>query len=272
VARSGRDALALPDGRSVAMLRLDRPVATAIGERFVLRRPSPAGLLAGGVVLDRIHHEVARAAARPQRRRDWRERSDEVAKALLDLHGYLPARNGSAPDVRATAVDTMVSAVRTHHSEHPAEPGLPVSAMRILAATSLRSLVSIARQEATSVASSLIDELVLDGRLVRHDEHVCMPEFRRRPARAWDGDGRLVTLLDATMPPPLAPPRLRPAARRRGSWAPGAHRRRTKTWPGRAGMGATADQAVSWPGQPLTPAALRDDRQPRVRHGPARRP
>ncbi len=61
--RSGRDAVTLPDGRALALLRLDRPVATAIGERFVLRRPRPAALLAGGIVLDPDPRARAIAAA-----------------------------------------------------------------------------------------------------------------------------------------------------------------------------------------------------------------
>lgn len=228
----------------------------------MLRRAPPAGSLAGGVVLGtdpprgRSHRRQSAAIlGRPDP--CVGARGEESARAaLLDLHGHLPTvgRPDLAPDVRATAVHTMVSAVRTHHSEHPAEPRLPVSALRILGATSLRSLVPIARQEATHVASSLIDELVLDDRLVRHDEHVCMPGSR--PAAADPGLGvtmdRLVTLLDTTMPRRWLLPRPRPAARlaRCGSWsARGASSSWPRTWPGprRRGRGYVT-RPSGWPG------------------------
>jgi selenocysteine-specific elongation factor len=61
IGRSGRDAADLPDGRSTAILRLGHPIAVAIGDRFVLRRPSPGEVLAGGVVLD---PQPARGVAR----------------------------------------------------------------------------------------------------------------------------------------------------------------------------------------------------------------
>ena len=52
VGRSGRDSAALPDGGLAVVLRLAEPIAIAPGDRFVLRRPSPGGTLAGGRVID----------------------------------------------------------------------------------------------------------------------------------------------------------------------------------------------------------------------------
>jgi selenocysteine-specific elongation factor len=54
-------------------LRLDRPVMAVDGDRVVVRRPSPAGTLGGGVVLDaaaRRHGRRADVLARLRRRRD----------------------------------------------------------------------------------------------------------------------------------------------------------------------------------------------------------
>ena len=80
------DALVIGRGRHVTQLddsgamtttvKLDREVAARAGDRFVLRRPPPAGLLAGGIVIDPSAAVLAgapprdaRAARTPHRRR-----------------------------------------------------------------------------------------------------------------------------------------------------------------------------------------------------------
>ena len=52
VVRGPREAIDLPDGASLAILRLARPIAAAAGDRFALRHPSPGSTAGGGVVLD----------------------------------------------------------------------------------------------------------------------------------------------------------------------------------------------------------------------------
>ena len=52
VVRGPREAIDLPGGSALAILRLDTPVAAAPGDRFALRRPSPGSAAGGGVVLD----------------------------------------------------------------------------------------------------------------------------------------------------------------------------------------------------------------------------
>ena len=52
VVRGPREAIDLPDGSSLAILRLDAAIAAAPGDRFALRRPSPGSVAGGGVVLD----------------------------------------------------------------------------------------------------------------------------------------------------------------------------------------------------------------------------
>jgi selenocysteine-specific elongation factor len=89
VGRSGRDALALDDGRDAGIVRLAEQVAIRPGDRFVLRRGTTAPPV-GGVVLD---------AGPPRgisRRRQTGERVSALAAALpdarLDLHGSLDGR------------------------------------------------------------------------------------------------------------------------------------------------------------------------------------
>src|SRR5204862_8008690 len=61
VGRTGRDAGELPGGEFTAILRLDRAIGVAPGDRFALRRPSPGLVVAGGRVLD---PEPSRGVAR----------------------------------------------------------------------------------------------------------------------------------------------------------------------------------------------------------------
>jgi selenocysteine-specific elongation factor len=52
VVRGPREALDLPDGSVLAILRLAHPIAAAAGDPFALRQPSPGSTAGGGVVLD----------------------------------------------------------------------------------------------------------------------------------------------------------------------------------------------------------------------------
>ena len=83
-----RRASSSPDGETTAILRLDRPIALAPGDRFVLRRPSPAGDPGGGRVLDPPPAARRRAAAddpgAARARCRGRAGTDGVAAARLD--------------------------------------------------------------------------------------------------------------------------------------------------------------------------------------------
>ncbi len=84
------------DGSLVTRLHLAVPIAVAAGDRFALRRSSPAATAGGGIVLDELpprgpsrrHAEPAVAAAL----RDATTAGDAAgrARALLELHGVLP--------------------------------------------------------------------------------------------------------------------------------------------------------------------------------------
>ena len=63
VVRGPRESIDLPDGSSLAILRLDAAIAAAPGDRFALRRPSPGSVAGGGVVLDARHPVASLAAA-----------------------------------------------------------------------------------------------------------------------------------------------------------------------------------------------------------------
>jgi selenocysteine-specific elongation factor len=94
VIRGPREAVDLPDGSRLAILRLDGEVAAAPGDRFALRRPSPGSSAGGGVVLDpapprgvsRRRFSAARAEALASAVASVSS-GDEGAAATLAPHG-----------------------------------------------------------------------------------------------------------------------------------------------------------------------------------------
>lgn len=263
VGRSGRDTADLPGGEVAAILRLERPVAIAAGDRFVLRRPSPGGTLAGGRVLD---------AAPPRgisRRRVTAERlaglatarsTDAVATARLALHGVIAGNPGRlADDVFAALSGEILADV------HRSTSSLSLADVRAFGSTGLRRLVSLSAGEARAAAAMVVDVLLRDGRLERDGDRVGAPGT----AQAGPSPAVLAAMdaLEAALDVP-APPSLSAAALAAGcspdgirvletagrivrleddlAYAAGAYRRLEA----RAVELATA--------APLAPAALRD--------------
>ena len=216
VGRSGRDSEDLEDGEGSAILRLDRPIALAAGDRFALRRPSPAGTLGGGRVLDPgPPRGVARRRQTAERLRalatagpgtaDW-------AAARLELHGAL-ANAGSAPRV-APDVAAAMEAVLLAAIDEAGE--LRAAELRRLGRAELRRQVgsfpgaATGRAAADAVATRIVDDrvdaLVASGQLTRDADGV------RRAGRAPTEPSaeliaamnRLVAVLSTVAPPSLA--------------------------------------------------------------------
>jgi selenocysteine-specific elongation factor len=210
VGRSGRDGVELPYGETSAILRLERSVALAPGDRFVLRRASPAETLAGGRVLDvepprgvgrrRMTQErlVALAAAVAA---DATVTADAAATARLELHGALADGHVRlAPDVAADLRARILAEI----DRTPA--GRTLAELRGNAATNLRRAVRLAPEAARDAAANAIDELVAEGALVRVGEIVSLPGHAPvgpSPAVLAAMD-RLVRALDVLTPPSLA--------------------------------------------------------------------
>jgi selenocysteine-specific elongation factor len=217
--RGPRAAAELADGRWVVRLRLDGRVAAAAGDRFVLRRPSPAGTLAGGVVLDpappvgparrRITSTLLRALG---------DRGPSGA-ILVELHGAYPAgrrvrkatpesslsAHGGwvlAPDVEAALADAARAAVR---GAGPA--GVRLAELRPELARRLRRHATLAPRVAAMIAAALVDDLAADGAIVRDGDLVHAADAEAEPGpppalvAAMD---RLEAALDVVAPPPLA--------------------------------------------------------------------
>ncbi len=174
VVRGPREAIDLPGGSSLAILRLDEPVAAAPGDRFALRRPSPGTAAGGGVLLD---PQPARGISR---RRLTPERAAALAadpgsgSARLDLHGGI-ATGGTtrlAPDVAAVLDASAMRLVAGHHAANPALPGIPLPALRGEVARVARRQVTLNRAAADGVAADRIAALVTHGALARDGDTV----------------------------------------------------------------------------------------------------
>jgi selenocysteine-specific elongation factor len=279
VRRSRRDVDDPATGEATAILRLATPVATVPGDRFVLRRPSPAEPLAGGRILD----------PRPPTGAAWRRATaaqvgalagagapGERAAALLALHGalarsrpevaWLPA-GAAIPAGRLVLARPVAAAVAAHAlatvRDAPGD-GMPLAELRGLLARILRRHASVDRALAAEAAGVLVEALAAGGRLARTGDLVHLPgRTPALPPTVLAAMDRLEAALDTPTPPPLAE-----AARSAG--CPEAGIRALEA----AGRIVRVEADLAWsapafarlearalrlatPG-PLTPAALRD--------------
>ncbi len=279
--RHGTD---LVDGRRVATLRLDRPIAAAPGDPFVLRLPSPVATVAAGIVLDaspprgaslrRVEPATlaevvgARASGDPA----------AILGARVALHGIV-ASSGTRPPLGAQAMGPWLvaqpvverlevealEAVDAHHQREPLSPGMPSAELRRRLGRSVRRALTVDASAADVVAGGTIDGLIATGRLVRAGDVVRDP--RRSdgalPIEVTSAMARLEDLLDVP-----APPSLRAAILRAGCPPEGVRALQS------SGRIVRLDDDLAWasptyqrleavavdladPG-PLTPAALRD--------------
>ncbi len=212
------------DGRLVTVLHLAEPVAVAAGDRFALRRPSPALTSGGGRVLD------PRPPVGPSRRRlthaavlAIRDAGDPRtrAAALVELHGAITSDAGILPgltddraarfgpavlagDLAEALADEALAEVAAHHAGQPQSAGLALAELRPRLARSLRRRATIAPPEAAAAVAALVDDLVRNGRLARDGDLVRDP--RRSPglpAEVRIAMDRLEATLALAAPPPF---------------------------------------------------------------------
>jgi selenocysteine-specific elongation factor len=183
-----------PGDSAYAQLRLSRPVAALPGDRFILRCPSPAATLGGGVILDNLPGKLRIAEVAAWRDRLARLESPDPAVRLrelirgagrngLDLHG-LRARTGlQLPALREAleaqldskvliaipgecpryldcanyeaALEEMIASVQVFHRDHPLQVGLSKEEIRS----------RLFRREAGEVFRACLDEAVRRGLL-----------------------------------------------------------------------------------------------------------
>ena len=232
--RKSRMDLVDPDGTRVTTLRLATPIAVAAGDRFALRRSSPAATVGGGRVLDPLPPSGAsRRRATPAHVAALRDATTGVgdpgaqaaahAAALVALHGGLPRARvealaaGTPPDIRiagpmalapgvASALeDEILAAVSAFHADHPDAPGLPLAQLRPAAARSLRRSITVTAAGASAAVASVVDDLVTSGRLARDGDTLRDPVRAAGPPPALAAAmGRLEAALSTAAPPPFA--------------------------------------------------------------------
>lgn len=252
IGRGGRDALGLPDGRFAGIVRLAGPIALRRGDPFVVRRGGSIAPV-GGVVLDTVPPRgISRRRQTPERVAALA--GGDPAAARLDLHGAVDG--ALASDVASAAARQAMEAVA---------PEASLTRVRSEVARAIRSLVTLRRDDAAVIASSLIDRLVAEGRLVRAGDVVRLPGVAAAspdPALA-----AAIERLEAALAVP-APPSLAEAARAAGCPPAGIRdlvrsARIVVLEPDLAYATSTyrdlAARALSMAGrEPLTPAAFRD--------------
>ena len=223
----------LPDGRAGAIIRLAEPVATFMGDRGVLRRPSPGEVVAGLVVLDPRpgrcppprDSRSGGFARSGRRRRRCRRRGRCPGRAPRSgprgshgRHRGRPASRGDpvphhqgvvlAPDVRASLEAAALAAVATFHRDHPLESGLSLAILRPALLTALRRHVPIGREDRDDVdeaVAAVLDALVTRRQIARDGD-----QLRDRARAAGPAPGlaaamdALEALLDAPAPPDLS--------------------------------------------------------------------
>ncbi len=268
VVRGPREAIDLPGGSSLAILRLARPLAGAPGDRFALRRPSPGSTAGGGVVLDPLPPRGI------SRRRLTTDRAAALAgppvgsvESRLELHGALPARGGwrLARDVDDALRDEAVRLVRAHHVTDPDSAGIALVALRAAVALAARRRVTLSREAAEALARDVVDRAIVDGVIAREGDRARDPaRTAGLPAEVEAAMDRLEAALAVAAPPPLSeaaaatacPPDGIRALETAGrivrleddlAWA-------SSTYRDLAGRAITMAAAA-----PLTPAAFRDE-------------
>jgi selenocysteine-specific elongation factor len=209
-----------------AQLYLARPVAVRSGDRFVLRLPSPAATVAGGVLADvaprrhRRHDPSVRASL--ERRSAGAILSEELRKyprgitaaglvraTLADAASLseLEARRAGewlfAPEAWAALADRARRLLEEHHRAHPLRAGMPRG--------ELQSRLGLAPAAFGPVLAALAEE----GVLVERGGEVARPDHRVEIDIAAPGPA--ARLLEVLGRQPFAPPSLPEAMREAGA-------------------------------------------------------
>ena len=182
---SGQGAVG-PGSRVPARIILETPIVARAGDRFVLRTPSPATTIGGGIVEDPLPpHRRARGAGIPESAVALLARllaegaGAGVEEAVLPVRMGLPAAAiagliDAAPDVarraasRIYAVASVAGLRRAlresldhYHDAHPLEPGLSLQSMRGRL-TGSAEIIDVVLGEASAAG-----EVAVDGGIVR---------------------------------------------------------------------------------------------------------
>jgi selenocysteine-specific elongation factor len=233
-----RDRAVAPGEEEFARILVHKPLAMAVGDRFIIRDTAATRTMGGGVILDLAPPERHRAS--PQRRTELTLLSGddevEVLRNLLQVRGYidlgaffrdracLPPKIGAASrsldlvtfeagtqriamlrDAWTRYATTVVETLDAYHAEHPDLPGLGQERLRLILSPRLPTVhfsVVLRRLSAEG-------HVVLDRSWVRRPGHVV--RFSEEEERIWT---RIVPLLQGTER--FRPPRVRDVATAQG--------------------------------------------------------
>ena len=207
-----------------AQLRLAEPVAAIVGDRFVIRRPSPAETLGGGMIADIAAARLRRREAVASLERRAAPTPESRLLAVLDLPRTveeLSARSGLAAAERDATLAVLLETGRAARIGDAvlSRDGIEALATRIertLAAAHRRTPLraGLPREELRSTLdlapkrfAGLVDQLVSAGRVVERGSALALPSHRPSlnadQERAWSA-ARAVLARELLQPPSLA--------------------------------------------------------------------
>ena len=220
------DAIA-PGEQGWVQLYLERPIAAAAQDRFILRVPSPSATIAGGRFVDvsprkhSRHDSVVRESL--ERRAAGDVLQEELRKYPRGVTVAALLKATMAPDADVAALrarrlgdwlfdtdawqvisDRAMSELAAYHGAHPLREGM--------AREELRSRLGVAPASFPSVVQGMSD----DGRVVERDGFLALPGHR---VELHADGGAAAPLLELLSRQPLAPPSLSEATRQAGASA-----------------------------------------------------
>ncbi|MDQ2942857.1 MAG: SelB C-terminal domain-containing protein, partial [Candidatus Dormibacteraeota bacterium] len=214
-----------PGGQGWVQLYLDRPVAAAEHDRFILRIPSPATTIGGGSLVDVTPRKHSRhdSAVREslERRAGGNVLQEELHKYPhgVTVAALLKATMASEADVSALSarrigdwlydsgawraiVDRATQELENYHAAHPLRGGM--------AREELRSRLGVPPAAFGSVVQGLRE----DGYLEERDGEIAVPGHR---VELQVAEGPPAALLDLLGRRPFAPPSLADAVAKTGA-------------------------------------------------------
>jgi selenocysteine-specific elongation factor len=220
------DAIA-PGEQGWVQLYLERPIAAAPQDRFILRVPSPSATIAGGRFVDvsprkhTRHDSVVRESL--ERRVAGEVLQEELRKYPRGVTVAALLKATMAPDADVAALrarrvgdwlfdfdawqdisDRAMKELKAYHGAHPLREGM--------AREELRSRLGVAPASFPSVVQGMSD----DGRVVQRDGFLALPGHR---VELHADSGAAAPLLELLSRQPLAPPSLSEATRQAGASA-----------------------------------------------------
>ncbi len=214
-----------PGGQGWVQLYLERPVAAAEHDRFILRVPSPARTIAGGSIVDvtprkhsrhdsAVRESLERRAAGDILQEELRKYARGVTVTALLKATMAPEADVAALNARRigewlydpaawrTISDRAERELDAFHGAHPLRPGM--------AREELRSRLGVPPGAFASVVQGLVE----DGRVEERDGTVARPAHR---VELNDGNGTATSLLELLGRQPFAPPSLAEALQQTGA-------------------------------------------------------